>query len=170
MYYYIIVGILIVLIIIIVVYVAYTVSAAYQQTLSVTIPFVDTYRSTLNNKNTMKLDTIKITVSGNIKNDFIRPGVITLGDEIKEIIEEHIINHYKGCLLIHEADTFNVEENVLKRCPMIKNPTLENLTILFFNKLGPIMPNIGCQLVSISLLGGGMKVKHSRYKMSDYKI
>lgn len=155
-----------------VIWIAYSVSAAYQQTLTITIPFDETYRyiPNLNKDHKYKLDSIKITVTGSIKKDSALGSTIVPSSQIKNIVEENIITPYKGCLLVHESNTFTVEENILKRCPIIKNPTVENLSIMFFNKLAPIMPKMGCQLVSIKLESEGVKVSHSRYKMSDYKV
>lgn len=172
MYLIILLILLAIIVIIVVVWIAYSVSAAYQQTLTIAMPLEETYRyvPNLNREHKFKLDTIKITVTGSIKKDSLVGATIVPSNRIKEIILENIISPYKDCLLIHEANTFIVEENVLKRCPLVKNPTLENLSVLFFNKLAPIMPHIGCQLVSVRLTSEGTKVTHSRYKISDYKM
>jgi len=148
----------------------YAVSASYQQTLVITIPFEDTYRyvPNLNKDHKYKIDSIKITVTGSIKKDSLNGSTITPASRLKELVRENIINPYKNCLLIQEANTFIVEENILKRCPLTKNPTVENLSILFFNKLAPIMPKIGAQLVSIKLLSEGVKGGRSRYKHNNY--
>jgi len=158
--------------IIIIVWIAYSVSAAYQQTLSITIPFVETYRyvPNLSNDRRYKLDHIKVKVTGSIKKDNILGATITHGSMIENIVIDNIINTYKDCLLMHEANTFNIEETVLKRCPIVKSPTLENLSVMFFNKLAPLMSNIGCQLASVHITSNKTKVSHSRYKMSDYRI
>ena len=150
---------------VIVIWIAYLVSAAYQQTLTITVPFYETYRYTpnLNKDYKFKLDTIKLTVTGSIKNNSISGSTISPGSKLKEVIRATVIDPYANCLIIHEANTFIVEETVLKRCPITKNPSLENLSILFFNKLAPLMPLIGCQLVSIKLTSDGINVTHSRY-------
>lgn len=165
-------ALLLIVIIVIVVWIAYSVSAAYQQTLTLTIPFDETYRyvPNINKDHKFKLDSIKVTITGTIKKDSLLDSTIVPSDRIKNVIQENIISPYKDCLLIYEANTFIVEENVLKRCPILKNPTLENLSIIFFNKLAPIMPKIGCQLVSVRLMSEGTKVTHSRYKISNYKV
>lgn len=181
-------ALLIIVVIIIVIWVAYSVSAAYQQTLSITVPFDETYRyiPNLNKDHKFKLDSIKVTITGTIKKDSILSSTIVPASHVKQLIHENIISPYKDCLLIHESNTFIIEETILKRnpissndtdldslikrCPIIKQPTLENLSILFFNKLAPIMPKKGCQLVSITLLSEGIKVSHSRYKISNYRV
>lgn len=152
-----------------VVWIAYMVSATHQQTLTVTLPFEETYRyiPNLNEEDKFKLDSIKVTVTGSIKKDST---TIAPKKVINNIINENIMSQYNGCLLIHEANTFTVEENVLKRCPITKNPTLENLSIIFFNKLAPLMPKIGCQLVSIKLVSEGLKSTYSKYKLNNYKL
>ena len=172
MYIIIIFALLVIAVIAIVVWVAYSVSSAYQQTLTITIPFEETYRyiPSLNKDHKFKLDSIKITITGAIKKGSTLGSTIVPGAQIRDIIQENIISPYKGCILIHEANTFIVEENILKRCPIIKHPTLENLSVIFFNKLGPIMPKLGCQLISVKLISEGLKVAHSRYKMSNYKM
>lgn len=165
-------ALLILVMIVIVIWVAYSVSAAYQQTLTITVPFEETYRyaPSLNKDHKFKLETIKLTVTGAIKKDSIAGSTISPGSRIKEVIRENIVDPYANCLLIQEANTFIVEETVLKRCPITKNPSLENLSIMFFNKLAPLMPQIGCQLVSVKLTSEGLNVTHSRYKMSDYSV
>ena len=172
MYLVVIFTILAIMVMITVIWIAYSISAAYQQTITITIPFEETYRyiPNLNKNHKFKLDTIKVTVTGAIKKETVLGSTIVPGSHIKDFINENIIHPYKGCLLIHEANTFIVEENILRRCPIIKNPTLENLSIMFFNKLASIMPKIRCQLVSVKLMSEGLKVTHSRYKMSDYKV
>ncbi|CAH6421729.1 Hypothetical protein HVR_LOCUS1369, partial [uncultured virus] len=168
--------------------VAYAISAAYQQTLTVTILFDETYRyvPNLNKDRKYKLDSIKITITGSIKRDSLSGATITPGARIKEIVQENIIHPYKNCLLIQEANTFIVSDSILKRtvntsdvneisddlkrCPIVKNPTVENLSTLFFNKLAPIMPKIGAQLVSVKIDSEGIKGSHSRYKISHYTM
>jgi hypothetical protein len=39
---------------------------------------------------------------------------------------------------------------------------------MFFNKLVPIMPKIGAQLVSVTISSDDIKASHSRYKVSNY--
>lgn len=172
MYLVILFALLLIVVLVIVVWVAYSVSAAYQQTLTITIPFNETYRyvPSLNRDHKFKLESIKVTITGTIKKDSVLGSTIVPSDRIKDVIQENIINPYKDCLLIYEANTFIVEENLLKRCPIVKNPTLENLSVIFFNKLAPIMPKVGCQLVSVRLMSEGTKVTHSRYKISNYKV
>lgn len=172
MYLVILLALLIIVVIVIVIWVAYSVSAAYQQTLTITVPFEETYRyvPNLNKDHKFKLDSINVTITGTIKKDSLLGSTIVPGDHVRDLIKENIISPYKDCLLIAEANTFIVEENLLKRCPIVKNPTLENLSIIFFNKLALIMPKIGCQLVSVKLMSEGTKVTHSRYKMSTYKV
>lgn len=167
------IAVILFIVLIVVVWLAYSVTAAFQQTLTLTVPFDETYRyaPNLNKQHKFKLDSIKVTVTGSIKKDAgftISPGAL-----IRQLVQENIIDSYKNCLLVHEANTFIVdeqvlEEQVLKRCPITKNPSLENLSIIFFNKLASLMPKIGCQLVSVKLASENLNVTHSRYKMSDY--
>lgn len=156
----------------VVIWVAYSISVTYQQTLTFTIPFENTYRynPSLNKERKHKLDFIRVTVAGTIKRDSLSGSTIVPGNMVTNMIHENIISPYKDCLLMHEANTFIVEENILKRCPMIKNPTIENLSIIFFNKLAPIMPKLGCQLVSVKLISDGLKVTHARHKLNHYKM
>jgi Na+-transporting methylmalonyl-CoA/oxaloacetate decarboxylase gamma subunit len=112
-------GILVLAILIILIWVAYSVSAAYQQTITITVPFDETYRyvPNLNKDLKYKVNSIKVTVTGSIKKDSLSAATITPGSRIKEIIHSNIIEPYKNCLLIQEANTFIVEEKILKRCP-----------------------------------------------------
>ena len=156
----------------IIIWVAYSISITYQQTLTFTVPFENTYRyiPNLNKDRKHKLDYIKISVTGSIKRDSILGSTIVPGAMVKSTVYENIISPYKDCLLMHETNTFIVEEDILKRCPIVKNPTIENLSIIFFNKLAPIMPKLGCQLISVKLVSEGLKVSHERHKLNHYKM
>jgi energy-coupling factor transporter transmembrane protein EcfT len=155
-----------------VIWIAYSVSVTYQQTLTFTVPFENTFRYNphLNRGHNHKLDFIRVTVAGTIKRDPTLGSTIVPGDIITNTIRENIITPYKDCLLMHESNTFIVEENILKRCPIVKDPSIENLSIIFFNKLAPIMPKLGCQLVSVKLISEGLKVTHARHKLNHYKM
>jgi len=163
-------GILVLVILVILIWVAYCVSAAYQQTITITVPFDETYRyvPNLNKDWKYKIDYVKVTVTGSIKKDSLSGATITPGGRIKEVLRDNITEPYKNCLLVQEANTFIVEENILKRCPIVKSPTVENLSVMFFNKLVPIMPKIGAQLVSVTISSGDVKATQSRYKVSNY--
>lgn len=156
--------------VIIIVWIAYSISAAYQQTFTIKIPFEETYRyvPSLDLQNRFKLDCIKISVTGSIHKKV--SALITPGDKIIEIAQQQIIEPYKNSLLMQETHTFTVQEDKLKRCPLAKHATIENLSIVFFNKLAPLMPDIGCQLVSVQLESEGLKVTHARYKMNTYSV
>lgn len=147
-------------------------SAAFQQSLTITIPFEETYRyvPNLNRDHKYKIDSIKITVTGAIKRNSSSGATITPGDKIKDLIDEAIIQPYKNCLIVQEANMFLTDENVLKRCPIVKSPTVENLSIMFFSKLAPLMPKIGAQLISVQLASEGIKATNSRYKISNYTM
>lgn len=159
-----------VIILVIVLWVAYSVTAAYQQTLTITVPFQDTYRyvPTLDKENKFKIDYIEVTVTGSIKKKNDNFATIVPSSYIQNVIDKTIIQPNKNSLLIHEAHTFTVQENSLKRSPLPKTPTIENLSIIYFNKLEKLMPEIGAQLVSVTLVSAGIKVNHSRYKISHY--
>lgn len=161
--------VVVIIIIIAIIWLAYAVTAAYQQTLTITVPFQNTYRyvPTLNADHKYELNSIKITVTGSIKRN---TSSISRSGLIKKLVEDNITQPHTNCVLVHEAQTFAIQEDVLKRSPIIKDPTLENLSVIFFNKLAPLMPNIGCQLVSVKLTSEGNAITHSRYKISDYKM
>lgn len=163
-------GLLGVIILVIVIWVAYSVTAAYQQTLTITLPFDETYRyvPTLDQERNYKLDYIKVTVTGSIKKEADSMSTIVPSTYIKDLINKTIITPNKDSLLIHESQIFTVQNSTLKRVPMSKNPTIENLSIIYFNKLEKVMPEIGAQLVSVSLVSDQIKVNHSRYKISHY--
>lgn len=172
MYLLIIVGILVVIIITILLWLAFSLSAAYQQTLSIEVPFEETYRyvPNFNTDKKYKINKIKVEVTGKLKLESATSATITPGIKVQQLIKEHITDPYKNCLLIQEANTFLVDEKVLKRCPLTKSPTVENLSVIFFNKLVPLMPEIGSQLVSVTIVSEDVKVTHSRYKISDYSV
>ena len=168
---------IVLIILIISVWVAYSITAAYQETLSVTVNFNNTYRyinmGTLTSR--YKLDSVKITVTGSIKKN---TGLITTGQELKNAINDILVEQYTNTLLVHESDTFNVEssflekddDGTLKRSPLSKTPTLENLTILFFNKLSESIYKLDAQLVSLKLYSEDIEVTRSKYKISNYTI
>ena len=162
--------ILIIAIIVAIVWVAYSVSAAYQQTFTVKVPFEETYRyvPSLDLERKFKLGNIKVTVASAIRKK--TSTIITPGDKIAETVREHVIEPYKNSLLMQETHTFTVQEENLKRCPLAKHATIENLSIVFFNKLAPLLTDIGCQLVSVQLESEGLKVTHARYKMNTYSV
>jgi len=178
-YFIILLILLIIGIIIFIVWLAYSVTAAYQQTLTINVPFEETYRHVpkLSQTKKWKLDSIKVKVTGSIKKDKELKSTIILGQLIEDMVKDNIIIPYQNCLLIQEANIFNIDENIiqvgdntLRRCPLVKNPTVENLSIMFFNKLSKLTTAIGCQLVSVKLESEGLKVIHSRYKISDYTV
>lgn len=152
-------------VIILVIWLAYSVTAAYQQTLTITIPFQETYRYVpkLSSKK-WKLDSIKIKVTGSMKRDKELKSTLVHGNLLEDLVNENIITPYKDCLLMQESNIFTVDEKILRRCPLTKNPTIENLSIIFFNKLAKLTDKIGCQLVSVKLASEGLKIMHSRYK------
>ena len=168
-------GFVFVIIAIIVICVAYYVSAAYQQTLSVSVNFEDTYRyvsnlSDGNGKNKFKIERVEISVTGSVKKDAGRNSTIIPANHVRKAVMETLISHYANCLLVQETDIFVTKENSLKKYPLVITPTLENLSVLFFNKLSDVMPELGCQLASVTLESEGVKVSHSRYKISDYNV
>lgn len=168
-------GILVVIILIILLWLAFSLSAAYQQTLTVDVPFVDTFRYIphLNTEKRYPLDKIKVDVTGTLKKDSDTLSTVTPSSRVHDFIKTQLVNSYENCLLMHESHTFDIADEVLgehKRCPLSVHPTAENLAILFFNKLAPLMPEIGCQLVSVKIVSGTTKVTHSRYKISDYRV
>ncbi len=178
--------VLIVLIaLILIVWAAYSFTAAYQQTLTIEIPFENTYRyinhpidnSANQHCNHDKLDittnneeeiiSMKIIVTGSMKseNDMICPS-----NTIKQFIYDNVIIPHRNSIIAHESQLINNRKYDLKRVPIVKSPTLENLSILFFHKLAPIMSRMGCQLVSVTIKERDRKVTHARYKISNYSV
>lgn len=151
------------LLISLIVYLAYYVSAAHQQTVSISLPFQETYR--YHNEDIQQLDEIKITVTGKLKNN-----IISDSNLLREKLLATIITPYTGAILLHEAETFIIDDRSLKRIQLTKQATLENLSRIFFNKLAPLMPEIGARLTAVKLLSNGVKVTHSQYKMNNYTI
>lgn len=165
-------GILVVIIIIILVWLAYSLSAAYQQTVTVEVAFHDTYRhvANFNTERKYRVDRIKVDVTGKLKKDFASADTVSPGAKLRQLLIKEVVDPYRQSLLMHETQTFLVEEDTLKRCPLSVNPTAENLSVMFFNKLSPLMPEIGAQLVSVKIISEDIKVTHSRYKISDYSV
>lgn len=161
MYLSILVIILILIVLVVIIWVAYATTPSQQQTLSVSVPFDETYRyiPSLNTHEKFKIDSIKLTVMGSIKKD---TETIVLMSQLKDLVREKIVDPYRNCLIMHEANTFTIEENKLKRCPMVKNPTLEHLAIIFFNKLYSLTPHLGCKLNRVTIISNGMKASYSR--------
>jgi len=161
-----------VVVIVIVLWIAFSVAARYEQKLSISMAFDETYRyvPNLNRVHKFKLDKIGITITGTMKKDAVSESTIIPGDKLKDFIRDNIIRTYKDSLIIQEANTFIVEENILKKYPIVKNPTLENLSIIFFNKLSPMIEKWGCKLSSVKIESEGNKVTHSRYKINTYEV
>lgn len=149
-------------------------TAANQQTISLTIPFDTTYRYVpmLEPEKKFKVDTIKVTIT--------TPGSsVTPAASIRRMVEDAIIQPYRNCLILQDTHMFTVPEAIthlpsdsdpiiLKRCPMAINPTVENLSIILFRQLAPVMSKIGGHLISIKLQSGEITARNSRYKISDY--
>jgi 6-pyruvoyl-tetrahydropterin synthase len=151
-------------------------TCGHQQSLTLTFPFTESYRfiPDVNKEKRYKLDSIEISVTGSIKKD---SSLITPQNKIEEIVNDNIISCYNNSMLIPEKDALTINEKLLEtkngllnRYPLKKNPTLENLTVLFFNKLEPLFPEIGCQLTSIKLRSEGIKLKYNRFKLRDYHL
>ncbi len=179
--------ILIVLIVLIalIVWAAYSFTAAYQQTLSIELPFENSYRyinnPTDNNQiqlynidnpnvttnSPKEILSLKIVVTGSIKseNDMICPS-----NTIKKFIYDNVIVPYKNNIIVHESQLINNRKYNLKRLPIVKQPTLENISILFFHKLAPIISRMGCQLVSVTIKETDRRITHARYKISNYSV
>ena len=143
-------------------------TAAYQQTLTITMPFEDTYRYVpgLDPEKKFKLDRIKVTITGMLKTG----AEITPGDKVRQILQETIIQPYRNCLIVQDAHVFTTPEQVLKRCPVTKSPTVENLSLLFFNQLASALPKIGGRLASVRVESGDLRASSYRYKISDYTM
>lgn len=160
----------VVALLVIVVWVAYAVSAAYQQTLQVSLSFSDSYRYWREAR--YSIDKIDVTVTGTRRND-----ILVDVDSLREVVTRDIVEPYRRCLLIHEpltftidSDTVTVDDIKLKRCPIANAPSLENLSVLFFNRLAPSLLGIGAQLASVTLYSDGLVVTQARYKISTYRV
>lgn len=172
-----------VLLLVIVIWLAYAISAAYQQTVTVELPFDETYRYSpmININKKYKLDKIKITVSGTMKKGFMgnkNSFSLVLASKVRNIINDNIIIPYSKSLILHENDMFLVSEKllasgdslILKRAPLAKSPNVETLSVIFFNRLQPIFNKLGVRLSSVKLISGSLKAVHSRHKISDFTL
>src|SRR5579862_6556841 len=96
---YILITILIILIIAIIIWFVYYRTCGHQQTLTLSIPFTNTYRyiPDINKEKRYKLDCLEITITGNIKKDM---SLITPQNKIKEIVKNALIDEYDNSLLL----------------------------------------------------------------------
>lgn len=144
----------------------YSVTSAYQQSLSISIPFNSTYRyiPKFNLQKKYQLDKIKVKVAAPLRNK----SLIISGKALENIVNEHIIQPYMKTLLVQEVNMFSVDDQNLKRCPTVKSPTVENLAVLFFSKLEKFTGKAGCHLISVSVYSDGVKATQTRFKASNY--
>lgn len=167
--------ILIIIIILLIIWLVYISSVAYRETLTVEVPFENTYRYVpyLSKNKLHKLETIKIKVAGALKKNINNSGCITLADDIKSIIKFNIISAYEQSILVQEQNLFIVPEQLktnLKTTTTIVSPTVENLSVLIFNKIEPLMKNIGSKLIKVTIIGKDIRSAHSRYKPKNYNF
>lgn len=145
-----------------VIWAIYNVSAAHQQTITVNSKFINTYRHvpTVNNKKHFRLSSIKVTISGSVTQD----GILIMGKELKDLINKNIIEQYKDTLLLHESSVFMIDTD-LKRFGMTKIPTVENLSVYFFNKLRSLT---NFHVLEVSVISNGIESSYTRYKPNTY--
>lgn len=145
------------------IWLAYTVTAAHQQTLSINLPLQNVYchfkgvRYPINN--------VKITVTKRSNTQ----GIIAQED-LRNIIQQNVIDNYRNSIFIQESDLFILRDTKLARISMEREASLENVTRLLFSTLSPILGDTGCHLVSVKLISGDISVTSSRYKVSDYSV
>lgn len=151
---------IVLLLLLVLILVAYNISATYQQTITMTLPLVDTYRHL---DKTYKIDSVEVTVAGTIKNK----KKIASTEEIKSVIQQVILDKYQG-VIVHKDKVLEVQDK--KLVPISKPATLENLSVMMFNSLAPLMPKLGCQLTAVQLESEDIKIARSRYKISTYRL
>ena len=155
---------------ILITWIAYSLTPAYQQTLTIDVPFTNTYRcvsttdGSINSKS--QIDHVKVKIAGLMRRNAKQ--TIIPAENLKHIVIDTLVKPYENSLLINEADIFTVDELKLKKVSLPKKPTLENLSILFFNKLSVLLPKIGGQLVNVSVYSDKLKASNLRYKSTDY--
>lgn len=162
----------------IVLIIAYSFSSTYQQTITITLPFNNTYKYIPNllsqgNNSKQQLDKITVVVTGSIKKNKnnINNSVISPSNSIKELLQKNIVDKYENSMLIHETSLFNSpRDDNLRLISIDKQPSLENLLILFFNNINKTTSLIGCKLISVKLTSGETKITHSIYKITNYKL
>ena len=133
----------------------YNSAATYVTTLTVDIPFEETYRYIPEAK--YKLNNMIIKVVGALDK-----GKIFLAKDLKALFIENITDKYKDSLIMQESQTFKIPETNLKRCPITKDPTVENLSIMFFNKMSPILKKEKISLVSVTLISEDISSSYSK--------
>lgn len=147
--------VIILIAIIVVILLAYALSTSYEQTITMSIPFVESYRYL---DKLYKINTMEITITGKIKN---KKKIVSL-EKLKQTIQDVIIEPYQG-ILIQENELLKLQNIDMKLIPVSKSPTLENLSINIFNKLYPSLKKLGCRLTSVQLVSEDLKIKHSRH-------
>lgn len=155
---------LILLAIFLLIWLAYSVTAAHQQTLSASYNFRNTYRYVFDKIH--KIDNMEITITKRDKNS----DLIILKKDLDDIIY-HMVREYRNSVFIQENDLFVLQDNKdLARISTEKTPILENLTRLLFSNLSKKIGETGCHLISLKLISEGISVTSSRYKISDYSV
>lgn len=167
--------ILIIVIILLIIWLVYISSVAYRETLTVEVPFQSTYRYVpyLSKNKLHKLETIKIKVAGALKKNINNLGCITLAENVKSIINFNIISIYEESILVQEQNLFIVPDelkNNLKTRTVAVSPTVENMSVLLFNKIEHLMKDIGCKLIKVTIIGNDIRAAHSRYKPKNYNF
>ena len=155
---------LILLAIFLLIWLAYSVTAAHQQTLSVDYNFRNTYRYVFDKM--YRIDNIEITVTKRDKNS----DLIILKKDLDDIIYNNVIREYRNTIFVQEDELFSMSDNKLARISTEKAPILENLTRLFFTNLSKKIGETGYHLISLKLESEGVSVTSSRYKISDYSV
>ncbi len=115
-----------------------------------------------------KINNIKITVNGKLKKKDTE-GMIIKSSILKKMIEDNIILPYKDSLVIHNIHMFNIQHMGIssKICPITKAATVENLAIIFFNKLSPLISKAHCKLIKVSVSSGDLKGVYAKKKITS---
>lgn len=168
---------LVIILLIIVVWLAYALCAAYQQTLTLTYEFDETFRCfKTNGENKLyEVDKIKITCGGSQKkyDSKTKNGTKLIPtSKINNIIQNKILDHYKKSIIIKDTDLFEIDNQSLelRRVAVTKTPSVENLSTIIFNQLQKEFSNNGLHLVAVKLYSNEIKSTHSRYRISDLRI
>lgn len=155
----------IIIIIIVIILAGYSIAATYQHSYTTKLNFNNTYKYF--GKHCLSLDYVKIKISGSVKNN---TDVIVSNKELDSIVYENLIKPYENSIIVHESQLFIDDiPNDIRRISVKKNPSLEYISFLFFQKLSKVLSELGVRLIYVKIGSGSKESKYSKNKYYDEK-
>lgn len=155
-YYYLFVLLSFILIIVVIILI-WVNSSACQQLIILELPINEMNRYAINK--IRKIEKIELVVTTSPKKPVLK---------LKELMT-NFLKQYENSVIIKNSDIFAIKTD-LERKVIEKDPTLENINVILFNKLKKLTSKINCHLVSIKLSGEGLSASYTRNKFSNYLI